>query len=204
MQAGTLFIISAPSGAGKTTLLGQVMDDLPGLTFSVSHTTRSPRSGEVQGAAYHFVSRDEFEQGIEQGDFLEWAEVHGNLYGTSRMSIEQQLAKGRDLILDIDTQGAGLIRENNSVSGVDIFIAPPSMKELEKRLRGRGTDTEDAVITRLNNAVMEMRQADKYQYLIVNDVLTESVDMLRAVIMAERAKRRKTADGRPINLSFTA
>lgn len=135
---GQLFILSAPSGAGKTTLLKKVMKQVPGLAFSVSHTTRSPRSGEKDGVDYHFVSVDEFQGMRDQGLFLEWAEVHGNFYGTSRPAVMQQLERGQDIILDIDVQGAAIISRDTTVPAVSVFIAPPSLAELARRLRGGG------------------------------------------------------------------
>lgn len=132
MHSGTLFVISAPSGTGKTTILKKVMADVSGLMFSVSHTTRNPREGEQNGVDYHFVSRKEFEDAIEKGHFIEYAHVHDNLYGTSRKAIVDQLNQGIDVILDIDTQGADIIRKSEDLNAVDIFIAPPSVDELEK------------------------------------------------------------------------
>ncbi|HDO29969.1 MAG TPA: guanylate kinase, partial [Desulfobacteraceae bacterium] len=145
MSRGILLVLSAPSGGGKTTILKKVMAGLPGLVFSVSHTTRKPRPGEQDGRDYYFVSRQEFESIRDRhpSGFLEWAEVHGNLYGTSRAAVEQRLGGGRDVILDIDVQGAAQIRQ--SADPVTVFIAPPSLAELEARLRGRGTENEQTL-----------------------------------------------------------
>lgn len=198
MGKGTLFVISAPSGTGKTTLLKKVMADITGVMFSVSHTTRLPRAGEQNGVDYHFVTRDEFETAIERGDFIEYAHVHDNLYGTSRKSIEEQLNSGIDVVLDIDTQGADIIRRSDRLEAVDIFIVPPSVDELERRLRGRNTEKEEEILTRLGNAKQEMAQGDKYRYLIVNGNLGEAADMLKAVILAERAKGHRNYSGKPI------
>lgn len=200
MITGTLFILSAPSGTGKTTLLKKVMAQLEAVMFSISHTTRRPREGEQNGVDYHFVSRTEFEDAIDKGSFIEWAEVHTNLYGTSRKAIIEQLEKGVDVILDIDTQGAQIIRQAEDLDGVDIFVAPPNLAELENRLRGRGTDSDDSIHTRLKNAATEMTQADKYQYLVVNEDLELAAEMLKAVILAERARNRRLTDGQPIQL----
>jgi len=193
-----LFILSAPSGAGKTTILKKVMAVLPGLVFSVSHTTRPSRPGEVAGRDYHFVSREGF-QAIREGTppgFLEWAEVHGNLYGTGRAEVERQLQAGQDVILDIDVQGA--LQVQKAAAPVLIFIAPPSLTELESRLRRRGTESEDTIRLRLENARKELKFTDRYDYLIINDRLEEAIDSLRSIIVAERCRRRRSPDGLPV------
>ena len=181
---GQLFIISAPSGAGKTTILRQVMADLPGLAFSVSHTTRAPRPGEVNGRDYHFVDRPSFERLRSAGDFLEWAEVHTNLYGTSRSAVADQLAAGLDVILDIDVQGARQIRGIPGLAALSLFILPPSLAELEKRLSGRGTDSPEVVRLRLENALREITACGDYDHRIINDRLAEAVEMVQAVILS--------------------
>jgi guanylate kinase len=193
MNKGFLLVLSAPSGCGKTTILRQVMAELPGLSFSVSHTTRQPRPGEVNGREYHFVSPEQFLALRDQqpSGFLEWAEVHGNFYGTSRQEVEQRLSAGADVILDIDVQGAAQVRSN--AEPVTVFIAPPSLEELERRLRGRGTESEDSLRRRLANAAQEMQEADAYTCLIVNDRLEEAVLALKSVIIAERCRRRRCA-----------
>ncbi len=200
MTEGIMLVLSAPSGCGKTTILKNVMADLPGLVFSVSHTTREPRPGEQNGLDYHFVSRDQFMAIRDQqpSGFLEWAEVHGNLYGTSRQDVEARLADGLDVVLDIDVQGAARIRQN--AEPVTVFIAPPSLKELERRLRSRGTESEDSLDVRLANAGKEMQDADAYTYLIVNDRLDEAVESLRSIIIAERCRRRCGLNGLKIQL----
>lgn len=197
---GQLFILSAPSGAGKTTLLKKVMAQVPGLAFSVSHTTRSPRSGEKNGVDYHFVSVKEFQAMRDQGLFLEWAEVHGNFYGTSRPAVMKQLEQGLDIILDIDVQGAAIIARDTTVAAVSVFIAPPSLAELERRLRGRGTDSEETIELRMKNAAWEMAAAPDYDYLVINDVLEEAVTTLQAVIVAERSRGHRLPTGEPIVL----
>ena len=191
MNNGFLLVLSAPSGCGKTTILRQVMTDLSGLSFSVSHTTRQPRPGEENGRDYHFVSPEQFLALRDQqpSGFLEWAEVHGNFYGTSRQEVEQRLRAGADVILDIDVQGAAQVRAN--AEPVTVFIAPPSLEELERRLRGRGTESEKSLRRRLANASQEMQAADAYSYLIVNDRLEEAVQALKSVIIAERCRRRR-------------
>lgn len=189
MIRGMLLVLSAPSGCGKTTILKQVMAEMPNLVFSVSHTTRQPRPGEVDGQDYHFVSREQFKtiRDHHPSGFLEWAEVHGNFYGTSRQDVADQLVEDKDVILDIDVQGAAQIRQNTK--SVSIFITPPSLDELERRLRGRGTETEESLTTRLANAGKEMEDADNYTYLIVNDKLDEAVRALQAIIIAERCRQ---------------
>lgn len=201
MIRGILFVLSAPSGGGKSTILKQVMADLPGLVFSISHTTRPPRPGEVHGRDYHFIDRDEFTAIRDQNPsgFLEWARVHDNLYGTSRNEVEQHLAAGRDVILDIDVQGAMQVLE--TTDPITIFITPPSMAELELRLRGRGTESDDSLGLRLENAKGELLHRDKYDYLIINDRLAEAVESLRAIIIAERCRRRRSLDGTGRDLS---
>ncbi len=199
MSRGNLFVISAPSGAGKSTLLKRLLAEVPNLAFSVSHTTRAPRPGESNGREYHFVDRPTFARMRDDQAFLEWAEVHGNLYGTSRAAIEAQQAKGLDVFLDIDVQGARQLRDCGHPGAIFLFIAPPSWAELEKRLRGRGTDPEETVQLRLNNARREMEEAERYDYLVVNDQLDEAVEVLRAVIIAERCKARRNPNGQEIN-----
>ena len=207
MNRGNLFVISAPSGAGKSTILKKLLAAVDNLAFSVSHTTRNPRPGERDGREYHFVDRATFEGMREKQAFLEWAEVHGNLYGTSRAAIEAQQAKGIDVFLDIDVQGAKQLRDGGHPGAIFLFITPPSLTELEKRLRGRGTDPEETVQLRLNNARREMEDADRYDYLVINDQLAEAVEVLRAVVIAERCKARRNPDGLPLDLAalgFTA
>ncbi|HCC55639.1 MAG TPA: guanylate kinase [Desulfobulbaceae bacterium] len=199
MSRGKLFVISAPSGAGKSTLLKRLLIEVPNLAFSVSHTTRAPRPGESNGREYHFVDHPTFTGMCANQAFLEWAEVHGNLYGTSRAAIEAQQAKGIDVFLDIDVQGARQLREQQLPGAIFLFITPPSWTELERRLRGRGTDAEETVQLRLNNARREMEAADLYDYLVINDRLDEAVEVLRAVIIAERCKARRNPDGLPID-----
>ena len=198
MSTGRLFVISAPSGAGKTTLLKRVMPRLTGLSFSVSHTTRLPRPGEREGVDYHFVAREEFEKMMGEGAFLEYARVHDNLYGTSRMAVERLRQQGVDVVLDIDVQGAAILREACLVDAAYIFIAPPSVAELERRLRGRGTEAEEMIATRLANARMELAAMSSYEYLLVNRQVEESVELLTAIILAERARAHRFPDGRAI------
>jgi guanylate kinase len=195
---GQLFIISAPSGAGKTTILKQVMADLPGLAFSVSHTTRTPRAGEVNGRDYHFVDRPSFERLRTAGDFLEWAEVHTNFYGTSRSAVAEQLTAGLDVILDIDVQGASQVRSIRELAAVSLFILPPSLTELEKRLSGRGTDSAEVIRLRLENALREIAASGSYDHRIINDQLEEAVEMVKAVILAARSHCGRGRNGDPL------
>lgn len=202
MKKGILFVISAPSGTGKTTLLKKVMARVPGLNFSVSHTTRKPRSGERDGRDYYFVERGQFERMIAEKQFLEWAQVHDNLYGTSTMTVSAQIAAGQDVILDIDVQGAAIIRESSELEAVQVFIAPPSLVALEERLRGRNTEDEETIQLRLQNARVEMEAVGKYDYLVVNDQLDEAVEGLASIIIAERARAHRRPSGEPAEIEL--
>jgi guanylate kinase len=197
---GNLFVVSAPSGAGKTTILRRILTLVPGLAFSVSHTTRAPRSGERHGIDYFFVSREEFAALRAQEGFLEWAEVHGNFYGTSKTAAASELANGLDIILDIDVQGARQVREQSEWHAVSLFIAPPSWWELERRLTARNTESTETIRLRLANARREMAEAAHYDYMIVNNQLEEAVDTMRAIIVAERSRHRRSISGLPVSL----
>ena len=188
-----LLILSSPSGAGKTTLTRKLLESFPELRFSVSHTTRSPRANEVDGRDYHFTDRHGFEAMVDRGAFLEWAEVHGNLYGTSLAEIDRAKADGcRGMIFDIDYQGARQIRAKVP-DVIGVFILPPSMQELERRLRGRASETEEVVQRRFAVAKLEIEHYAFFDYVIVNDAVEKAFDQLRAVILAERAKRTRRA-----------
>lgn len=202
MNDGILFVVSAPSGAGKTTILQKMMAGLPGLVFSVSYTTRAPRPGEQDGRDYHFISHEAFTliRSRQSIGFLEWAEVHGNLYGTGREEVERLLGAGRDVVLDIDVQGAMQVRKTSDP--ILIFIAPPSPAELESRLRKRGTETEATIALRLENARREMQYAGDYDYLIINDRLADAVDCLRSIVVAERCRRRRSPAGVSLRTEF--
>ena len=184
---GTLYIVTAPSGAGKTTLVHAVLEREPGLALSISYTTRAPRPGEVDGRDYRFVSREEFLRLRDRGELLEWAEVHGNYYGTSRTWIETQLQQDRDVLLEIDWQGARQVRRMFP-HAVSIFILPPSLEALEARLRGRGTDSEATIARRLAAAREEMRHVEEFDYVIINDRLERAIDELTAVVRAARLR----------------
>jgi len=204
VTTGQLFILSAPSGAGKTTILKIVMEQVENLAFSISHTTRAPRKGEQNGVDYHFVSVAEFQSMREKNLFLEWAEVHGNFYGTSRPAILEQLKGGQDVVLDIDVQGAAILAADSNVKAVSVFVAPPSLAELERRLRGRGTDSNKTIELRLHNAAKEMAAADTYTYLVINDVLNDAAATLQSVIIAERSRAHRLPTGEPIHLRESA
>jgi guanylate kinase len=194
-MSGMLIIVSAPSGTGKTTVLQETMQQVERLVFSVSHTARQPRPGEQDGRDYFFVSKQQFEEMIKNNGFLEWALVHDNYYGTALASLRAGLDEGFDIVLDIDVQGAEIVRQQSRLETIDIFIAPPDQAELEKRLRRRGTEDEQTILKRLANAVEEMNQCSKYEYLIVNDSVENAVIMLSGIIYAERARKRRALDG---------
>ena len=187
MAAGSLFIVAAPSGAGKTTLVRKLLELDTAVQLSISYTTRSPRPGEQNGREYHFVDAAEFRVMRERGDFLEWAEVHGNFYGTSRVWLARQMEAGRDVLLEIDWQGAQQVRKQFP-EAVGIFILPPSLAELEHRLRGRGTDSEEVIARRLTAAVGEMRHVDEFDFAIINNDLDVALKDLAAAVHAARLR----------------
>ena len=187
---GSLFIVSAPSGAGKTTLCKKIVSSLPDLKFSVSYTTRQPRRGEVNNRDYTFISREEFRSMIGGGEFIEWAEVHGEFYGTSMKRLEELIDSGNDVILDIDTKGAMQIKEKFK-EGTYIFVLPPSMDVLKKRLAKRMTDSKEEVGKRLKTAVSEIRTYGKYDYVIINDVLEKALKEFEAIIISHRVSAMK-------------
>ncbi|MEO2065726.1 MAG: guanylate kinase [Desulfurobacteriaceae bacterium] len=189
-ERGLLIVISAPSGTGKTTLTHMLLKEFPNMEFSISFTTRKPRPGEVNGKDYWFISREEFLRRIEEGDFLEWAEVYGNLYGTSKSQVLKALNEGKDVLLDIDTQGALQVKENFP-EAVLIFILPPSLEELERRLKNRGTDPEEVIEKRLKVAREEIKRAKFYDYIVVNDVLEVAYNKLKSIISAEKCKTKR-------------
>lgn len=185
-----IFIISAPSGSGKSTLVNSLLACEPGLIFSVSYTTRAPRGAEQEGREYHFVSREEFRRMIEAGEFIEWAEVFGDYYGTHRRYVDQGRAEGRDVVLDIDVQGARQLKEKLP-GAVSIFILAPSRQELEKRLRARGDVSEDVIRKRLAKAAGEIRNFGQYDYVLVNDDLQAASERLLWIV---RTARLRSAD----------
>lgn len=196
---GNLFIVTAPSGTGKTTLVAALLAADAAVQLSVSHTTRSPRAGEVNGQHYHFIDRAQFEQMIAQQDFLEHAEVYGNYYGTSLRWIQAQQAQGRDILLEIDWQGAAQVRQLLP-DAIGIFILPPSIEALETRLRGRGTDSEETILKRMAVVRSEVDHAEAADYLIFNEHIDEAVRDLLAVVRAERLKTASQVGRRALQL----
>lgn len=184
---GCLFIVAAPSGAGKTTLVRELLARDAAMKLSVSFTTRAPRPGERDGVDYHFVSRDRFGSMREAGEFLEWAEVHGNLYATSRVWLESEMAAGRDIVLEIDWQGARQVRLAFR-EAVGIFVLPPSVEELQRRLIGRGQDAADVIARRLANACEEMHHVAEFDYVIINKELPNAAAELELLVKAARLR----------------
>ena len=187
---GSLFVISAPSGAGKTSLCKEVIDFFPSLRQSVSYTTRPMRPGEVDGIDYHFVSAETFAAMVDSGAFAEWAEVHGNRYGTALATLTEAMAQGEDVLLDIDCQGADQLRKTCR-QAVFIFILPPSLDELMRRLQGRQTDSEEVIRRRLANARHEIAQVPLYDFVVINDHFATALKELKAIILAERCRVRR-------------
>ncbi|APG25514.1 MAG: guanylate kinase [Syntrophotalea acetylenica] len=192
-RSGILFVISAPSGAGKTSLCRRIVDIFPDMRHSVSFTTRPKRDGETDGIDYHFVSQDCFDTMVADGAFAEWARVHGNCYGTALATLQEARDQGRDVLLDIDCQGAAQLKRS-CPDGVFIFILPPTFEELERRLRGRNTDTPEVIGRRLANARREMRELVWYDYLVVNDDLSRASEELKGIILAEGCRTGRTRD----------
>jgi guanylate kinase len=195
-RRGRLFVVSAPSGAGKTTLCDRLLTEFQSsLIYSISCTTRAPREGEVDGREYFFLTEESFQRKLDAGEFLEHAQVHGHRYGTLKKFIDRGFSSGRDVLMDLDVQGAAQIRSfiQRAPAGdaiknafVDVFIGPPSLEILRKRLEGRGTDAAEVIERRLRQAEAEMAQWDKYRYFILNDRLDASYDALRSIVVAER------------------
>lgn len=189
-QKPIVFIISAPSGSGKSTLTNELLKLVPNLEFSISYTTRAPRGSEKNGKQYHFVPMEEFRRMIAAGEFLEYAEVYGNCYGTARQFLRQAGKAGHDLLLDIDVQGAAQV-ERNLTDAISIFILPPDRTTLEWRLRNRSEDSEDEIQRRLRTAQREIEEYDKYEYILINDRLEKSVERLQAIVLSERLHRQQ-------------
>ena len=193
-RLGTAIILSGPSGVGKSTVCSFLFKKYTDLKFSVSCTTRAPRPGEVDGVAYHFLTVDDFKRRIDAGDFLEWAEVHGNYYGTLKQEVLPRILNGQDIILDIDVQGMRLVRQpaqsdpRLAASFIPVFLAPPSLAALEQRLRGRGTETEESIRKRLGNAAKELAAWREYDSIVVNDVAEQAADRLDAILTAAHAR----------------
>ena len=187
MITGTLFIVAAPSGAGKTTLVGRLLAEDQNVQHSISHTTRAPRPTEQNGREYHFIDVQRFLAMRERGEFAEWAEVHDNFYGTSRLWLEQRMQEGRDIMLEIDWQGAQQMRRQFP-EAASIFILPPSIAELEQRLRGRGSDSEDVIARRVAGAYGEMRHVGEFDFVIINNDLDVALGELKAAVRASRLR----------------
>ncbi len=198
----TVFIISAPSGSGKSTLVNRLMTGVDGLTFSVSCTTRAPRGQEIPGQAYDFIDRMEFERRIAADEFLEYAEVFGNYYGTHKSALDKAKTAGKDLVLDIDVQGAAQLKKRIP-DAVTIFILAPSREILEQRLRARSQDSDEVIRRRLNDAAGEIRNYGQYDYVLVNEDLELAVEALKSIVRAERVRRIRVEEKiRPILATF--
>ena len=182
---GKLFVISGPSGSGKTSIVKRLLEEVKGVVFSISYTTRKPRPGERDGVDYFFVDRKRFMELVEKGEIVEWAEVHGELYGTSRSFIEKSLKDGFDIVLDIDTQGAKTLMKKGFLP-VTVFILPPSWEELVRRVKERRTENEESLSIRLENAKKEIKDLVFYKYLVVNGDLEKAVDRVKYIIESER------------------
>lgn len=188
-RRGLMFVLSSPSGAGKTTLSRMLLEQEPEINMSVSVTTRPMRPGEVHGKDYYFVSTEEFQTMVKEGKMLEHAEVFGNFYGTPREFVQQHLREGRDVLFDIDWQGTKQLKQTSENDLVSVFILPPSLKELERRLRTRAQDSEDVVQKRMDKAVSEISHWDEYRYVIVNQDVHEALEKIRHILHAERMRR---------------
>ncbi len=202
MNKTTVFIISAPSGSGKSTLVGRLLSSVPGLIFSVSYTTRKPRGYERPGESYHFTTREDFEERIQRGEFLEYAGVFENYYGTHGSALEAATRDGKDLVLDIDVQGAGQLKRRIP-DAVTIFVLPPSRRILEQRLRARSEDPDSVIERRLRDAAREIRNYHFYDYVLINDDLEHSANTLSGIVCAERVRRARMEEQiRPILETF--
>jgi guanylate kinase len=187
---GILFVVSSPSGGGKGTLINRVLNAVPGVSYSVSYTTRAPREGEVDGRDYFFISREQFESMVAANEFLEWAVVHRHLYGTARQQVWREMFGGRDIILEVDVQGAASVRALVADS-VGVFILPPSFDVLQQRLMARGTDSREELEVRLRNAPEELRHYSAFDYVVINDDAARAAAQLASIIYAERARSER-------------
>lgn len=184
---GLLIVVSGASGTGKGTVCKKILDESPQIAYSISATTRAPRAGEVDGKEYYFLTRDEFQTWIADGKFLEYAEVYGNFYGTPLNKIEERLSRGEDILLEIDVQGA-LNVKRKCPDGIFIFLLPPSLDELKRRIEGRGTETPESLSRRLKNAVAEIKTGLEYDYVVVNDSVDVAAAQIKTIIAAERCR----------------
>jgi guanylate kinase len=201
---GILFVVSSPSGGGKGTLIERVLNKVPNLSYSVSFTTRAPRNGEIDGREYFFVTTEKFEQMIAANEFLEWAHVHSKLYGTARQQVFLEISEGRDIILEVDVQGAASIRALMA-DAVSIFILPPSFEILRQRLQSRGTDSPEELELRLRNAPTEVNHYAAFQYVIFNDDADRAAQQMAAIVHAERARlSRQESQVKQVVEAFTA
>jgi guanylate kinase len=187
---GILYVVSSPSGGGKGTLIRRVLDVVPDLSYSVSYTTRAPRNGEVDGREYFFVDRERFGEMIASDEFLEWANVHGHLYGTARQQVKDEIERGKDIVLEVDVQGAASVKRLG-LDSVSVFILPPSLETLRERLLTRGTDSAEELRVRLANAPAELRQYTNFDYVIFNDRVDRASSQLAAIVSAERARQSR-------------
>ena len=196
-RLGIALILSGPSGSGKSSISKEIMKRHPDVAFSISCTTRAPRGTEQDGVDYHFLSREDFRKKIEAGDFIEYAEVHGNYYGTLKSEVVDRVTKGIDVILDIDVQGAAKVHELCKTNEIFrdcaefVFVAPPSHAELERRLRGRGTDAEEVILKRLKNSILEISRWREYSYLLINDDFANAVEKFNALLLAFRMSNKR-------------
>lgn len=196
-RLGIALILSGPSGSGKSSISKEIMKRHPDVAFSISCTTRAPRGTEQNGVDYHFLSREDFRKKIEAGDFIEYAEVHGNYYGTLKSEVVNRVTKGIDVILDIDVQGAAKVHELCKTNEIFrdcaefVFVAPPSHAELERRLRGRGTDAEEVILKRLKNSILEISRWREYSYLLINDDFANAVEKFNALLLAFRMSTKR-------------
>jgi guanylate kinase len=190
-RRGLMLVLSSPSGAGKTTLSRRLLENDPGIDLSISVTTRPPRPGEVDGRHYHFIDRAEFDAMIARGDLLEWAQVFGNRYGTPRGPVEKALASGRDVLFDIDWQGTQQLREKGRADLVSVFVLPPSIPDLEQRLKSRAQDTPEVIRSRMAKAADEMSHWAEYDYVVINREVADAFEDVRAILGAERLKRER-------------
>ena len=202
-RRGVMLIVSSPSGAGKTTISRLLLEREPGLTMSVSATTRPRRPSEVSGRDYHFIDRGEYDRMVERTEFLEHAEVFGNGYGTPRAPVEKALAEGRDILFDIDWQGTHQVAKTARADMVSVFILPPSFEELERRLRTRAQDSAEAIAKRMAKAADEMSHWQEYDYIVINDDVERSVNQVQSILTAERVKRDRQLDLAPFVASMS-